>query len=69
MTSNKKQLQKFWALPTLDRTLVGIEEYHEAHLRNASSYYGWAIAMAASGHDPQTPKEPMRLTSDRLNRD
>ena len=50
--------------PKLDRNLVGIDELHDDHLRNASAYYGWAVTMAACGHDPCTPQEPMRLPRD-----
>lgn len=51
--------------PELDRSLVGIDELHDDHMRNASRYYGWAITMAAMGHNPHTPDKPMRLPSDR----
>jgi hypothetical protein len=50
-----------WKRPPLDRELTYLEEDHEAHMIQASDFYNWAITMAACGHDPCTPKEPMRL--------
>ena len=53
-----------WEQPTLDRSLCSADELADDHLRNASRYYGWAIYMAAKGHNPHTPREPMKLPRD-----
>jgi hypothetical protein len=56
--------RNLWRKPELDRSLTQLDEDHVAHMRNASKFYGWAVTMAAMGHDPGTPKQPMRLPSE-----